>query len=88
MFCERGTLRIDFERGLAIGQGGKWTDVPNSHDPAWMQNAVVREWQAMAAAILHDRDVPVTGDYGRHIIACIDAAMISSRERRDVNVGA
>ena len=88
LVCERGTLRIDFERGVCIGQGGKWTDVPNSHDPAWMQNAVIREWQAMAAAIREDSDVPVTGDYGRHIIACIEAAMMSSRERRDVDVTA
>ena len=88
LVCERGTLRIDFDRGVSIGQGGKWTDVADSHDPAWMPNAVVREWQAMAAAIRDDRDVSVTGDYGRHIIACIEAAMISSRERRDVDVSA
>jgi len=30
----------------------------------------------------------VAGDYGRHIIACIEAAMISAREQRDVNVEA
>jgi hypothetical protein len=42
----------------------------------------------MAAAIIHDTDVPITGDYGRHMIACIDAAMISARERRDVDVTA
>ena len=51
LVCEHGTLRIDFERGVSIGRGGKWADVPNSHDPAWMHNGVVREWQAMAAAI-------------------------------------
>jgi len=44
LVCERGTLRIDFDRGVAIGQGGKWTDIPNSQDPAWMQNAVISEW--------------------------------------------
>jgi phthalate 4,5-cis-dihydrodiol dehydrogenase len=88
LVCERGTLRIDFDRGVAIGQSGTWTDVANSHDPAWMQNAVVREWQAMAAAIVHDAEVPVTGDYGRHIMACIEAAMMSARERRDVEVSA
>jgi phthalate 4,5-cis-dihydrodiol dehydrogenase len=88
LVCERGTLRIDFERGVSIGRGGKWTDVANSHDPAWMHNGVVREWQAMAKAIADDTDVPVSGDYGRHIIACIDAAMISARERRDVDVAA
>ena len=88
LVCEHGTLRIDLERGVFVGRGGKWTGVPNSHDPAWMHNAIVREWQAMAAAIADDTDVPVTGDYGRHIIACIDAAMVSSRERRDVEVTA
>ena len=45
-----------------------------------MHNAIVREWQAMAAAIADDTDVPVTGDYGRHIIACIDAAMGAGRD--------
>jgi phthalate 4,5-cis-dihydrodiol dehydrogenase len=42
----------------------------------------------MAAAIENDTEVPVSGDYGRHIVACIDASMISARERRDVSVAA
>ena len=88
LVCENATLKIDPERGVAIGRGGQWSEVPNSRDPQWMQNGVIREWQAMAAAIAHDTDVPVTGDYGRHIIACIDAARISAREVRDVNVTA
>ena len=86
LVCENGTLRVDPERGVAIGRGGQWTDVPNSRDPQWMQNAVIREWQAMAAAIAQDTDVPVTGEYSRHIIACIEAAMMSAREGRDVKV--
>lgn len=88
LVCENGTLRVDPERGVAIGRGGQWSDVPNSQDSQWMQNAVIREWQAMAAAIAQDTDVPVTGEYGRHIIACIDAAMMSAREGRDVKVTA
>lgn len=86
LVCENGTLRVDPERGVAIGRGGKWSDVPNSCDPQWMQNAVIREWQALAAAIEQGTDVPVTGFYGRHIIACIEAAMMSAREGRDVMV--
>ena len=86
--CEKGTLRIDVDRGVAIGRGGQWSEVPNSRDPQWMQNGVIREWQAMLAAVEHDTEVPVSGDYGRHMIACIDAAMISAREQRDVNVAA
>ena len=29
LICERGTLRIDFDRGVSIGRGGHWTDVPD-----------------------------------------------------------
>jgi len=86
--CEKGTLRIDADRGVAVGRGGQWSDVPNSRDPQWMQNAVIREWQAMVSAIDDDTEVPVSGDYGRHIVACIDACMISARERCDVSVAA
>ena len=88
LVCENGTLRIDLDRGVAIGRRGQWSDVPNSRDPEWMQNGVIREWQAMLSAIENDTEVPVSGDYGRHIIACIEAAMISAREQRDVNVAA
>jgi len=88
LVCEKGTLRIDPDRGVAIGRGGKWSEVPDSHDPQWMQNAVIREWQALAGAIAHDTEVPVGGDYGRHIIACIEAAMISARQGGEVKVTA
>lgn len=86
LVCERGVLRVDFSRGVAIGQGGRWTEVPDSGEADWMLRAVEREWQAMAAAIVHNAPVPVTGGYGRHVIACIEAAFVSSRERRDVMV--
>ena len=43
-------------------------------------------WQALVEAVGNDTKVPVSGDYGRHMIACIDAAMISARDQRDVNV--
>ena len=88
LVCENGTLRVDLERGVSIGQRGQWSDVQNSRDPEWMQNGVIREWQAMLSAIENDTEVQVTGDYGRHIIACIEAAMISAREQRDVTVAA
>jgi predicted dehydrogenase len=88
LVCERGVLRIDFARGVSIGQGGQWRDVPDSAEPDWMLRAVEREWQAMVAAITDNAPVPVTGRYGRHVIACIEAAFASARERRDVPVAA
>jgi predicted dehydrogenase len=88
LVCERGTLRIDFARGVAIGRDGCWSGVPGSIEPEWMLRGVEREWQAMAAAIAGTAPVAVTGAYGRHVIACIEAAMASSRERREVRVEA
>jgi len=88
LICEQGTLRIDPERGVAVGRGGKWSEIAGSVDPDWMQNGIIAEWQAMVDVITKGAAIAVTGDWGRHIIACIEAAMISSRERRDVQVSA
>jgi phthalate 4,5-cis-dihydrodiol dehydrogenase len=86
LVCERGTLRIAFDRGVAIGRGGRWQDVPDSTEPDWMLRALEREWQAMRAVVREEAAVPVTGAYARHIVACIEAALASSRERREVAV--
>ena len=88
LVCEHGTLRIDFDRGVSIGRGGKWTDVPNSIEPDWMLNGSSARVAGDGRRYRDNTAVPVTGDYGRHIIACIEAAMISARERRDVEVTA
>lgn len=85
---ETGTLRIDFSRGVSVGRGEQWTDIAGSLEPDWMQQGIVREWEAMREAILNGVPVPVSGDWGRHVIATITAAFASSRERRDVAVEA
>jgi predicted dehydrogenase len=86
LVCETGTLRLDFARGVSIGRGGTWTALADSAEPEWMQRALEREWQAMLAAVRTGAPVPVPGAYARHIIACIEAALQSSRERREVPV--
>src|SRR4029077_1121735 len=68
LICERGALRIDLDRGVAIGRGGQWTDVPDSSEPDWMLRAVEREWRAMGDDIRTNAYIPVSGAYGRHII--------------------
>lgn len=88
LVCEQGTLRIDFDAGVSIGRGGKWTPVPDTLEPDWMLRAVEREWQAMIAAVAGKAEVAVGGDYGRHIIACIEATLASARDRREVAVEA
>ncbi len=88
LVCERGTIRIDFARGVSVGRGEGWVDIAGSVDPNWMQNGIIREWQTMVDVVANGAAIPVTGDWGRHIIACIEAAKTSSMERRDVIVGA
>ncbi|RWA79134.1 Gfo/Idh/MocA family oxidoreductase [Mesorhizobium sp.] len=83
LVCEHGTLRIDMDRGTSLGRGTRLTDLPNSFEPDWMHNAVIREWTHMRDAILDDAPVPVTGDYGRNIIAIIEAAYRSNESRRE-----
>lgn len=86
LVCEKATLRIDFARGVSIGRGGDWTPVANSAEPNWMLRALEREWQAMQAAVRTGAPAAVCGAYGRHIVACIQAALQSNREHREVAV--
>ena len=86
LVCEKATLRLDFARGVSIGRGGAWTPVANSAEPDWMLRALEREWQAMQDAVRSGAPVPVSGAYARHLIACIEAALQSNRECREVAV--
>ncbi|RWD38587.1 MAG: Gfo/Idh/MocA family oxidoreductase [Mesorhizobium sp.] len=83
LVCERGTLRIDMDRGTMLGRDRVWTDLPGSFEPNWMHNALVREWSAMRDAIADDRPVPVDSAYGRKIIGIIEAAFASNETRRE-----
>jgi predicted dehydrogenase len=86
LVCENGVIRIDFDQGISTGQDGVWTPVPGSIEPNWMDAAVAREWQAFAASIANDRPSPVSGAYGRHVVACIEAAHQASADRCEVPV--
>jgi predicted dehydrogenase len=88
LVCERGTIRIDFDQGISTGQGGIWTPVPGSIEPNWMGAAVAREWRALAASIMNDTPSPVSGVYGRHVVACIEAAHQASASRCEVPIPA
>ncbi|MBM1172527.1 Gfo/Idh/MocA family protein [Microvirga arabica] len=86
LVCENGTIRIDFDHGVSTGQDGVWTPVPGSIEPNWMGAAVAREWRALAASIMNDTPSPVTGAYGRHVVACIEAAHRASASRCEVPI--
>jgi len=86
LVCEGGTLRVDLDQGVSIGRGARWSPVPNSSEADWMQHAVTREWRAFIGAIRSRARTAVTAEYGRHVIACIEAALHSDRCRREVAV--
>jgi predicted dehydrogenase len=86
LVCEGGTLRIDFDRGLLLGRDAVWTDVAGSMEDNWMHCAVVREWQAMQAAIEGTAPVPVSGAYARHIVSVVEAVHQANAARREIEV--
>ncbi|HTN61572.1 MAG TPA: Gfo/Idh/MocA family oxidoreductase [Devosia sp.] len=86
LVCENGTLRIDFDHGVSIGRDAVWTPVPGSIEPDWMHHAVVREWQAMRAAIEGTSPVPVTGAYARQIVAIVEAVHRANAEKREIEI--
>lgn len=87
LVCERGTIEIDFERGVTIGQDGRRVLVPNSTEPDWMHHAVAREWRAMADAITGGAPPPVSADYARSVVAVIESAYHADRLRREIDPG-
>lgn len=83
LVCERGTLRIDMDRGTLLGQGTKWTELADSAEPNWMHHAVKREWIAFRDTLRDGTPIQVTGAYGRSIIAVIEAAYASNASRQE-----
>jgi predicted dehydrogenase len=88
LVCETATLRIDFVHGLSVGRAGVWTHVPGSLEADWLLRALEREWEAMGMLVRREADNPVPGTAGRHLIGCIEAALASAREGREVAVTA
>lgn len=86
LVCERGALRIDFSSGLWLGRNGTFERIPDSLEPEWMHRAVVREWEAMCAAILDQAAPPVSANDARQIVAIIEAAYRANDERTEVEI--
>jgi predicted dehydrogenase len=84
--CEHGTLDVDLARGVRIGRRDAWEAVEDASIPDGMVPAVAREWRAFLEAIGSGSPLPVRGDYARHLVAVIDAARLSSQERREVAI--
>lgn len=81
---ERGVVAVDLDRGVRVGKGAEWREVPNSWQPNGMEEAVRREWQAFLRAIAQGGLPPVGASYGRHMVEIIDAARRASTERREI----
>lgn len=84
--CTDGTLSLDLSGRLRIGQGGRWQDLPCGEENDPLSSALQRQWQAFLAAIAQGQAPPVSGAYGRHLMAIILAATRSSDLRRAVAV--
>lgn len=86
LVCERGVLEVDFDRGVRVGEGGRWNEVLGSWEPDGMANAVAREWRAFLDAIATGGPSPVPAAWGRHVIGILESALASARLRREVAV--
>jgi predicted dehydrogenase len=62
--------------------------VQGSLEADWLMRALEREWEAMAMLVRREAGNPVPGAAGRHLIACIEAALASAREAREIAVAA
>ena len=86
IMCEGGTLALDRDGRLRVGQGGIWSDLPCDDEPDPMQGALRRQWRAFLDAVAAGRPPPVSASYGRHMVAIIDAAARADTARREIAI--
>jgi phthalate 4,5-cis-dihydrodiol dehydrogenase len=84
--CEAGTLRLDLETGVSVGQGGQWTSVPGSTEPDWLLRGLEREWRAMRSAICDGTPPAVGAADAAALVACIETAQAAAAARREISV--
>lgn len=84
----RATLRVDLlgAGSVAIGRRNSWSAVPDSAEPEAQLQAITREWIALRDAIVNGTAPAVTAQDGRHVVAVIEAARRSARQRQEVDV--
>ncbi|WP_293856080.1 Gfo/Idh/MocA family oxidoreductase [uncultured Alsobacter sp.] len=84
LVCENGVMLIDPGGAVRIGKGAAWTalDVPESSNT--MFDALVSEWRAFGRLIREGGPNPVDAASARATIACILAALESSKLCREV----
>ncbi len=86
--CTRGMLTVDYAGRVSVGKHEQWRHVPDSATDNWMHVALIAEWRGFVDAIRAGSPPPVTGAYGRHIMAAVFAAEESSRVHQEVAVDA
>ncbi len=84
--CTKGMLNIDYVGGVTVGRGGQWQTLPDSGANDWMHEALLREWTVFLDWLARGGAAPVSGEYGRHIMAAVFAAEESSQLGREVLV--
>ena len=84
--CTKGMLKIVDDTHVFIGRDEQWQHISGTDGNEWMAESLVNEWSAFLSAIENDTEVPVTGEFARHIMAVIFAAEESSRLKREVPI--
>jgi predicted dehydrogenase len=90
-------LKLTGDRGggdvLWIGRGGRWNDhaVPplrvEARPGATLSSPIfAAQLQDFARALLSGNEMPIPGDYGREVVAVMDACLRSSRENCEVRL--
>jgi predicted dehydrogenase len=83
--CEKGVIVVDHLGGVRVGRGNCWREAAGSSEPDGAA-ALVRQWRAFVATVVDGAPLPVTAADGFGVVASIEAAHVSARERREVEI--
>jgi predicted dehydrogenase len=82
----RSMLRVSSyppHQGCWIGRKGAWTPLQPRRDG---RDGIAGELADLAEAVLRDREPPITGEYGREIVAAMSALEESTHTGREVRL--
>ena len=82
----KGMIKADLIKGVWLGQNDKWEKVytPDIGDKEVEEGALVQEWKDFSNKLLSGEPVPISGEYGRHMIEIVEAAHKSSQSGQEI----
>lgn len=86
IFGTRGHLKFSSREGTFLAKDDHWQSVEGSLEDHWLDAALRRQWDELAASVKEGRHPSVNGQTGQKVIEVIEAAFRSAQLDREIRL--